>query len=372
MQGSGLPDPCCISISRTFSSDQSLPMPRNRPLRSPARRILAVVLTIVASLGVAAPGASAAAKKAKCDASSGWGALAGRSPAFVAGGPTGLYLWQERGVWRVGATSDRGSATTFSATVIFDAAVSGRPVGTEGKSDIVDVRSQSVKFRFLNFGGLDGVAIESPCASNVTIQGAIDGQPLSPQQVFVGPGATNPAAMPATVSRGAPAASTTTQVATTLAIPASAASAAGATQAAPTAVAACSSAPWPAPLTGRPVFRKGPAGIYTWIEKGVLRLAFESDPGSPRLVEGRIVANGPVALRSVANERRDQVKVSGQQVSFSLRVGGGGDTFDVVAPCATSFSLEATVDGVAITPTQVYVGPSAAPAAALPLVLSRA
>ena len=160
MQGSGSPGPCCISTRclRTthFLLDQSLPMPRNRPLRSPACRVLAVVLTIAASIGVSTPGASAAAKKVKCDASSGWAALAGRSPAFVAGGPTGLYLWQERGVWRVGATSDRGVATTFSATVTFDAAVSGRPVGTEGKSDIVDVRSQSVKFRFLNFGGLDG------------------------------------------------------------------------------------------------------------------------------------------------------------------------------------------------------------------------
>lgn len=343
----------------------------SRTFRSGAVRALAaLVLAVGASSAVSVSANAAATKKVKCDASSGWSALAGRAPTFVAGGPTGLYVWQERGTWRVGATNDRGTQTTFTATVTFDAAISGKPVGTEGKSDIVDVRSQSVRLRFSNFGGLDGVAIEAPCASTIGIQGSIDGQPLTSQQVFLGSSAANPASVPASVTRSiAPiVATTSTVVAVSVSTGAVATVSA---QAAPAVVVACSATAWPAALIGRPAFRRGPAGIYAWFEKGILRLAFEADPGSPRLIEGRVVANGPVTLRSVANERKDQVKLTGQQVTFSLRVGGGGDAFDVVAPCATSFSIDATIDGVAVTSNQFFVGPTAAPPAALPLVLSR-
>ncbi len=348
-----------VSLSRTYRTHRSIA----------ARVLVAFVLAVGASSAVSVDAKAATTKKVKCDANAGWAPLTGRAPTFVAGGPTGLYLWQERGTWRVGATNDRGTQTTFTATVTFDAAISGKPVGTEGKSDIVDVRTQSVRLRFSNFGGLDGVAIEAPCATAITIQGSIDGQSLNGQQVFLGSSAANPASVPVTVTRSTASAIATSTV---LAVPfsTSAATILGA-QATPAVAVACSTAAWPAALNGRPAFRRGPAGIYAWIEKGILRLAFEADPGSPRLIEGHVVANGPVTLRSVANERKDQVKLAGQQVTFSLRVGGGGDAFDVVAPCATSFSIDATIDGVSVASTQVFVGPTAAPAAALPLVLSR-
>lgn len=324
------------------------------------RQLGAVVLSIVSALaGVGSVEAAAVAKKAKCDPTSGWAALAGRAPSFVAGGATGLYLWQERGVWRVGATNDRGAPTTFTATVSFDAAITGRPVGTEGKSDIVDFKKQAVQFRFSNFGGLDGVAIEAPCASTITVQGQINGQPLTVQQLFLGPQATNPAAMPAVLTKAA---------ATTVAAQPAAVSTAAAT----TTATACPVTPWPTSVVGQPKFRRGPAGLYAWIDnKGTLRLAFEADPGAPRGYEGRIVANAPVSLGSNTVERKDQLKIVGQQVTFSIKVGGAGDFFDVSAPCATSFSIEATVDGVPIVPVQVFVGPAATSPAALPLVISR-
>ena len=346
-----------IRTSRTFRS-------------SAVRAFAALVLSVGASSAASVQANAASTKKVKCDASSGWSALAGRAPTFVAGGPTGLYLWQERGTWRVGATNDRGTQTTFTATVTFDASISGKPVGTEGKSDIVEVRAQSVRLRFSNFGGLDGVAIEAPCASTIGIQGSIDGQPLTSQQVFLGSSAANPASIPASVTRSIAPVVAATSTVVGVPVSTSAVTTLG-VQATPAVVVACSATAWPAALTGRPAFRRGPAGIYVWLEKGILRLAFEADPGSPRLIEGRVVANGPVTVRSLANERKDQVKVSGQQVTFSLRVGGGGDAFDVVAPCATSFSIDATIDGVAVASNQVFVGPNAAPPAALPLVLSR-
>jgi hypothetical protein len=317
----------------------------------------------------APPAESAAAKKVKCDPAAGWAAVTGRAPSFIAGGATGLYIWQERGVWRVGATNDRAAPTTFTATVSFDAPITGRPVGTEGKSDIVDFKKQSVQFRFSNFGGLDGVAIESPCATTVTVQGQVNGQALTAQQVFFGPTATNPAAMPAVMTK---AASTTQAVApTTVGSAQSGASQSGVSQSA-AAATACPTTSWPASLIGQPKFRRGPAGIYAWIDgKGTLRLAFEADPGAPRSFDGRILANAPITLGQNSLEGPDQIKVAGQQVTFSLKVGGAGDSFDVIAPCASSFSIEGTVDGVPIAPAQVFVGPSATSPAAVPVVLSR-
>ena len=338
-----------------------------------ARALLAFVVAGTVAFG-APSGAEAAGKKVKCDASAGWAALAGRSPSFVVGGPTGLYLWQERGVWRLGATNDRAVQTTFTATVSFDAAIARRPVGTEGKSDIVDVRSQSVRIRFSNFGGLDGVAIESPCASSITVQGAVDGQPLTPQQVFLGGGAVNPSAVPVTLTRSTlPASASAPTVAPSNGVAGGASTGAStATSAAAAVTAACSTPAWPAALVGRPAIRRNLTGVFAWIEKGgALRVAFESDPGTPHLIEGRVVANGPVIVRFVPNSRRDVVKASGQQVTFSLRARGSGDTFDVVAPCANSFSIDATIDGVQVTPAQVFLGPSATPAVSLPTLITR-
>lgn len=334
-----------------------------------ARRAFGLVVgsVIVASLLPAGVASAGAAKKAKCDAVSGWSAYAGRPAGFVAGGTTGLYVWQENGTWRVGATNDRGARTTFSATVTFDAPVSGKPIGTEGKSDIVDVRAQSVRFRFANFGGVDGVAIDSPCSSSVTVSASVDGQPLTPQQVFLGASGANPGAVPVVLTRGSTAPTTVTSAPTTLTtLPPPSAAPLAAT------ASACPTTAWPVGASGRPSFRKGPAGVYVWIEKGVLRLAFESDPGAPRVYEGKVVANAPLTVKTVGAERRDQIKVAGQQVSFSLRVGAAGDSFDVTAPCASSFSLEVTVDGTPIPASQVYLGATATPSVSMPAVIGRA
>ncbi len=328
-------------------------------------RLVAVVVSALTVLGATAatPAGAAGRKATKCDATSGWAAFGGRAPSFVAGGTTGLYIWQERGVWRIGATNDRGAPTTFSAVVTFDAPISGKPVGTEGKSEIVEIRSQSVRLRFANFGGLDGVAIESPCASVISVRGEIDGQAMTPQQLFFGPAAVNPAAMPGVIQRGS-AAPTTSAVAPI-----------AASTAQPPALAAvataCPTTPWPVAVSGRPAFRRGPGGVYAWIEKGVLRLAFETDPGSPRQFDGRVVANAPVKALSGGVERRDVVKASGQQVAFSLRVNAAGDSFDVVSPCATSFSIDGSIDGVALAPTQIFVGGAATPPGSVPAIISR-
>lgn len=324
------------------------------------RRFLRLVAATVMVLGVVVPAGSVSAvgkKATKCDAASGWSAVVGRAPSFVAGGVTGLYIWQERGLWRIGATNDRGAPTTFAATVSFDAPIAGRPVGTEGKSDIVEIRAQSVRLRFSNFGGLDGVQIDAPCASSISVKGEIDGQAITPQQLFFGPTATNPTAMPAVIQRGA-----------AIASPASASAPTGLAGA---AVVACPTTAWPSTVSGRPAFRRGPAGIYAWIEKGVLRLALEAEPGGPRQFEGRIVANAPVSLAAERTGRKDAVKVAGQQVSFNLRVNALGESFDVVSACATSFSIEGTVDGVAIPPNQIFVGGTATPANVVPAILSR-
>ncbi len=332
------------------------------PSRSHLRPLRLIVLAaiLLTALGAPAGRVGAAPKKAaKCDSAAGWAAFAGRAPSFVAGRTTGLYVWQERGVWRIGATNDRGAPTTFSAVVTFDAPISGKPVGTEGKSDIVEIRSHSVRLRFSNFGGLDGIAVESPCATVISVKGEIDGQAMTPQQLFFGPGATNPASMPGTIQRGAASPST---VATT---------AAPTGQPAVAVATACPTTPWPAGVSGRPATRRGPGGIYAWIEKGVLRLAFEIDPGPPRQFDGRVVANAPVTARAGAVERRDLVKASGQQVAFNLRVNAAGDSFDVMSPCATSFSIEGSVDGVALVATQIFVGGAATPAVSVPAIISR-
>ncbi len=320
-----------------------------------------IALTVL--LGVTASGASAAAadkKKAaaRCDGTSGWSSVVGRPTTLAAGSALGLYVWNQKGTWVVAATGPDRKQKLFQGVVSFDLPIAAKPVGLEGRSDVVAVGLNAVAFTFKNFGRLDSVAVNAPCATTVTINGTVDGVALTSQQIFIGASATNPTAAPAVVRRDSSSASTVSA-------------------SVPSDPAACATAAWPANTVGRPsAFRaRRQAGFHLWNEKssGGWQALAVADLGRPQLFEGRITANAPVVFQPLGLEGRDAVKVDAttNTISFSFRTNRTGDGFLFFAPCASQLVIEVSVDGVELEGADVLVGPAAQPAPVMPLTITR-
>ena len=300
----------------------------------------------------------------KCDGTVGWSAVSARPTALSRLGASGYYVWNEKGVWRVSVTHGDRRVQKFQGTITFDAPISARPVGAEGTGDVVQSTASSASFAFVNYGGVDGVAVLAPCATVVTVNGSIDGQPVTTAQIFFGPTASNPPAVPAAITKAVAATSAATASSTSP----------SAAQSPTVAAKDCGNVAWPSSLQGRPSVlknngRQATQGMYVWAEKSLLRVVLVGEAGRPVQVDGTLTANAEIRVSPVGLEgRRDALRAIGTVATFSFLTGVGLDGFDVTSPCSTQVVFEATIDDGPIT---VFLGPSAAAVPALPYLLTR-
>jgi len=326
---------------------------------------VAAVLAVGMFLSVVGPsGAARAAKKSvsKCDAVGGWSAVAGRPAGLTRLSVGGLYLWNEKGVWRISVTHGDRKLQKFQGTISFDAPITTRPVGVEGTfADVVQTNGSTATFAFANYGGVDGIAVNAPCATAVTLSGTIDGQPVAASQVFLGTSGTNPPSVPVVLTKSTSAPQPLSG--TTSAVPPSAAVA-----------KECANVVWSTWLQGRPAVlrnngRGATQGMYLWAEKSVLRAVLVGETGKLVQVDGTLTANAEVRVSPVGLEgKRDALKAEGTVASFSFSSGGNLDGFDLISPCATQVVIEATMNDGPIT---LFLGPSATAVPALPYLLTR-
>lgn len=376
-------------MSRRRPGRAQLPSPRRS-----RRARLAVAGLALAALAAAAPAEAAPLpagpaagipaapgpkKGPKCDGAAGWGAVTGRPSSLAPLGTAGLYVWNERGQWRIAATHGDKRPQLFQGTITFDAPVT-RANGIEGKSTMALTGPSSVSFTFKNYGQVDGVTVVAACATTVTVAGQVDGQPIGAASVFVGANATNPSAVPVVLARGA--------VEGTPAAAPSPAAAAVATTAAPTTTVACAAAsPWPAATGGRPPVNRvvrdsaGSTAVFAWSDRNTWRLLVATDPGTTAVVEGRITAPAPLTARIVdAGGRdggrppigRDTVRVDGNTVTFRVQGTPQGVAIELGTGCAASMAIESlVVDGASFAAGSLVVGAGASTPASLPYVVAR-
>ncbi len=376
------------------ASPQPNPPPALAPSRAPSkaaqrfRRIGLVGLLVVVLVSVGGvEGATAAnQKKAKCDSAAGW-AFVGRPANLSRLGADGIYVWFEKGVWRIATTHANRRVQRISGSIAFDAPVTAKPSGSEGTFGDVSVPSPNlVNFSFTNYGGVDGISVASPCSTSVSVTATVDDVLVSPNQVFVGAAGTNPSSVPLTMTRSAAVAGAQPGVsnvggssavvvpspAPAAVAPVASSSSPVAAAAAPAAPAACSAGGWPAVLSGRPKIlnaKSVPQGVYLWVEKNVLKVQTIVDGPQPSMVAGRISANATVTVVGVGLEgKRDTVKSDGSTVSFSLRVNRASDGFELTSLCATQFIVEATIDEV-VAP--LFLGANSAPIPAQPYLVAK-
>jgi hypothetical protein len=332
-----------------------------RPVRM-GRRVALVISVLITVLGSPNTAFAQKPKKAvtvRCDGSAGWSNAAGAPAQLAKNGPLGLYIWNQKGVWRVTATGPERKLRRFQGTVVFDAPVVVKPLGLEGRSDSAVATENSVAFTFKNFGQRDGIAIEAPCATSVTLTGTIDGAPLTTTQVFVGAAGSPAASVPVVLRKDAPTSPPNAGVL------------------ADTVAAACPSVAWPANTVGRPAGIKKFKGraLHLWFENGKWQFFASNEPGRPQVLTGRVTFNAPVTVKANGADAGEDLRVEprfdGSSVVFSFNGGSLPEGFAVSSPCAGQVTIEAVVDAEPLGTSSLLVGPDSTPATAMPFVIAR-
>ena len=288
-------------------------------------------------------------------------ASSGRPAGLRKGAAAGLYVWHDGSRWNVEATHPGTQTMVFQGVIAFDAPVKVEERHLERGSDSFQSSGHQVSFTFQNHGGVDALRVRSECATSITVSGTINGQPLAPQQFFVGRNAS-----PATASPFVEVRSITVPRITTPAVTAPPVTV--------TTVPPCTVAPWNTAYLGKPSnLREGAAaGLYVWFDGDRLNLQTTRPNSTPSVIAGSIIVNSIVtAVRGRSNDPGDIVSAQTNGATFSFTNTGGIDGLELRSPCGTQVTIVATIDGQPLVAQQVWIGRDAITSGTVPVTLVR-
>jgi len=173
------------------------------------RRLSAAVLATTATLALAAGAtpASAATTQGESTAAS---CPSGRWPSSVQGRPdslepgaaTGVYLWHNRSGWHLRATHPGSKKVVFTGRINASRPMRKTPVALEGADWVaISADRKTIRFRFTNYGHLDGFDFTTACAPAIAVTGAVNGTQLTSPQVFLGDDGNHPTSVPFRIER---------------------------------------------------------------------------------------------------------------------------------------------------------------------------
>ncbi len=118
------------------------------------------------------------------------------------GSSAGLYVWLDGDRLRVETTRPNNTPSVITGVIAVNAAVlSVKGSNLDGGNDVITPALNGATFSFSNTGGIDGLELRSPCATQIVISATIDGVPVVPQQIWIGRNAVNPSASPIVLNR---------------------------------------------------------------------------------------------------------------------------------------------------------------------------
>lgn len=171
--------------------------------------IAAVSWSVVAAAGaVAAPAAYADGTDGSPSAGS--GASCAPLPAWTHGQPahlhargaTGGYLWHDNDGWHLRVTHRTKHKMVFTGIVSASSPITFARVKDEARDKVtLSPDHKRLTFRFVNYGGLDGVDFTDACAISARFAFAVDGHRATRNQVYVGAHSARPRSNPFTINR---------------------------------------------------------------------------------------------------------------------------------------------------------------------------
>ncbi|MCC7076971.1 MAG: hypothetical protein IT198_07585 [Acidimicrobiia bacterium] len=127
----------------------------------------------------------------------------GRPASFQAHAQKGIYVWHDNRGWHLGVTHEGQGPVVFKGRITVNGKLLGHERFAEGRDDAVIRRDpMRILYRFVNWSWIDGLSFVTHCTATIVIQGTIDGEPVTPDQVFVGAGGVHPDTVPLVIRRG--------------------------------------------------------------------------------------------------------------------------------------------------------------------------
>ena len=165
-----------------------------------------LVSAVVVSAGSVAPAAYAEgaapepAAGSDCAPLPAW--VQGEPAHLHAGGATGDYLWHDGTGWHLRVTHPSKRQKVFTGVIKASNPITFAKVKDE-RRDKVTLSSDKTRlvFRFVNYGGIDGVDFTDACATKTSFAFAIAGHKATRNQVYIGGHSARPPAVPFTISR---------------------------------------------------------------------------------------------------------------------------------------------------------------------------
>jgi hypothetical protein len=134
----------------------------------------------------------------------GWPAeVEGRPVGFDANDPGGVYLWHDATGWHLRVTHRGDERQVYSGSLVTSGTFSDVDAVRLEHDDSFTVGPDGhvLTFRFVNYGGVDGLDFRTHCAEGIGFDLRGDGRSLPASDVYVGHDGDHPASDPFTIRR---------------------------------------------------------------------------------------------------------------------------------------------------------------------------
>ena len=165
--------------------------------------LAAAALLATGSFALAAPAGATDTETGPCATTERW-------PASAAGRPAAhpetdaVYVWHTSRGWRVRVNDPGTDRAVFTGSVKVDGQVFavGRHLETGGEG-VLNTDAHAAYFRFVNFGGVDGLNFRTRCSTTFTLKVQRNGVTVPAEHVYVGAAGQHPSSVPLTIDRAA-------------------------------------------------------------------------------------------------------------------------------------------------------------------------
>lgn len=165
---------------------------------------VAGALSVTSVAGPAAAQTSTPASESSACRYGRWPAdLNGQPASFAPGAATGLYLWHTETGWHMRVTHPGDDKVVFRGAITSASPLRAVERRTESRDVMVSVSRTKVSFRFTNHGKVDGIDFRVACGRGFSVNGTVNGERLTADQVFIGADGHHPPAVPFRIARQA-------------------------------------------------------------------------------------------------------------------------------------------------------------------------
>ena len=129
-------------------------------------------------------------------------------PASAEGRPAahleaeGVYVWHSSNGWRLRVNDPGTDRAVFTGSVKVDGKIFavGRHL-ENGAEGVVRLGAHAAVFRFMNFGGVDGMNFRTKCSTTFRVNVKKNGVTVPTEHVYIGAAGDHPAAVPFIITR---------------------------------------------------------------------------------------------------------------------------------------------------------------------------